>query len=544
MGRVRFSRSPRARLAQLVVAGVVASAGVLAFGAGSAFANGSYACTGVAAIDTPGLQGDINTGGTVTVFGPKPCVGNWTVPVSVTIVGGSPGATLNGNATGSVLTTAATVTLTVRNLKITNGAAADGAGVFDNFCGSVVNLQNALVTGNTASDFGGGVYEPCGTLNATASTISNNSAGDEGGGIYVDGCGASINVTNSTVSSNTAAFDGGGMMVFCSDVTLTGATVTLNTSTGSAGGGMELAEGSTLDSTASTVSRNQALGGNGGGIYLDFSDGLLTNTKVSANTASDHGGGIENIGSLESLLRPQTRAAAAATSLDGGRAAVRAPRGASAVGKASPLVVPPGLTLVSSSVDHNTVTGFACGDSPVCDGAGGGIRSYTDCDGTASTTLTNSSVSFNRALGTEFDTDSGGGGVSQYAGSCSDDLATLTATGSSLIGNLARPSVGGGIFNVSFDGTALVTLASTSVASGPPYLNPNQAEFGGGIFNWDTNSNVTLQSGGNVLHNLATVDGGGVFNDCDATLNINPGAFIALNMPDQVVDNLGPCLLD
>ena len=70
VGRVRFSRSPRARLAQLVVAGVVASAGVLAFGAGSAFANGSYACTGVAAIDTPGLQGDINTGGTVTVFGP------------------------------------------------------------------------------------------------------------------------------------------------------------------------------------------------------------------------------------------------------------------------------------------------------------------------------------------------------------------------------------------------------------------------------------------------------------------------------------------
>ena len=143
------------------------------------------------------------------------------MPVSVTIVGGSPGATLNGNATGSVLTTAATVTLTVRNLKITNGAAADGAGVFDNFCGSVVNLQNALVTGNTASDFGGGVYEPCGTLNATASTISNNSAGDEGGGIYVDGCGASINVTNSTVSSNTAAFDGGGMMVFCSDVART-----------------------------------------------------------------------------------------------------------------------------------------------------------------------------------------------------------------------------------------------------------------------------------------------------------------------------------
>src|SRR6516162_7330601 len=123
--RMRCTRA-RARFAQLLVLAVLVTAGVLTLGVGSAFAGGPYTCTGVAATDGPALQTLISGGGTVTVLGPLPCVGNWTVPADVTIVGGTPGATLNGNATGTVLTVTAPVTLTVRNLRITNGAGADG----------------------------------------------------------------------------------------------------------------------------------------------------------------------------------------------------------------------------------------------------------------------------------------------------------------------------------------------------------------------------------------------------------------------------------
>ena len=496
MGRVRFSRSPRARLAQLVVAGVVASAGVLAFGAGSAFANGSYACTGVAAIDTPGLQGDINTGGTVTVFGPKPCVGNWTVPVSVTIVGGSPGATLNGNATGSVLTTAATVTLTVRNLKITNGAAADGAGVFDNFCGSVVNLQNALVTGNTASVDGGGVEVDCGTLNATASTISNNTA-DHGGGIYVDGCGATINVTNSTVANNTAVFNGGGIDVFCSTVNLTGATFSHNTVTDGSGGGLDVLDGSTLIATASSIISNTA-SGDGGGINANDSFVTLTSTSLNWNTAAFYGGGIEFGDPFGCTICAPTNAAAPAAAHGPQPSTARPQHHAAVVRPQLPVVVFEGLDLESSTVEHNTAQS----------GAGGGIDNYA-CESDSPVVINNSTVAFNRATGSELDTDSGGGGYAQYGTDCGGPTtASLVATNSQFGGNTANSSVGGGIFN-----------------------------YGDG-------ANTTLQPGSHVIHNQAFVNGGGVFNDCEATLTVVPGAIIAFNTPNQVFTNPGPCLLD
>ena len=52
-------------------------------------------------------------------------------------------------------------------------------------------------------------------------------------------------------------------------------------------------------------------------------------------------------------------------------------------------------------------------------------------------------------LGTDFDTDSGGGGYSQYADCFT---VSMVATGSTFVGNLARGIVGGGIFNVSYEG--------------------------------------------------------------------------------------------
>src|SRR5262249_6026910 len=148
-GRCVVSREEFVMRRVLVVCGL-AAAGVLAFGVGSASAAGTFFCSNNVVADA-GLQGDINGGGTVTVFGT--CRGNYLVPVSVTIQAGAPGATLNGNATGSVLTvTGGGVTLTVRNMRITNGSFFVGGGINMGCCGNTLNLQNSVVTVNTAED--------------------------------------------------------------------------------------------------------------------------------------------------------------------------------------------------------------------------------------------------------------------------------------------------------------------------------------------------------------------------------------------------------
>ena len=545
MRRMRFRRLFRARFAQLVVLAVLATAGVLAFGVGSAFASGSYTCTGVAAVDTPGLQALLSGGGTVTVLGPLPCVGNWTVPVDVTIVGGSPGATLNGNATGSVLTVTAAVTLTVRNLKVTNGAAVFGGGILDPFCGSTVNLSNAVVTGNTASDEGGGVFVDCATLNVTASTISNNTA-VFGGGIYAIDFGT-VNVTNSSVTGNTAEEGGGVFFGGFELLNLTGATVSRN-SAGFTGGGIFGVEAAFLNGTASTISSNSAgsaavaigepLDAAGGGIAADFGYVTLTSTHVSGNTTSGFGGGIafEDGGIPLEAARP-----AAAPSGHAGHfphlslPSVKAPKGV--VPNQPPIItLSPGLNLVSSTVDHNTAQV----------GAGGGIANFS-CEFDSPVTMTGTTVSINRSSGSDLDTDSGGGGYVQYGNDCGfDTTASLVATNSQFGGNTAKNSVGGAIFNANFDGggAALVTLAQTPVMRLPMYLNDNQAGWGGGIFNWGDGANTTLQPGAHVVHNQAFFNGGGVFNDCDGTLTVAPGALIMFNTPNQVFTNLGPCLVE
>ena len=271
----------------LLVAAVVVV--VLSFGAGSALAAGSFTCSDNVGSDA-GLQTLLDGGGTVTVNGI--CLGNYFVNTTVTIRGGGPGATLNGNATGSVLTFNGPYTLTVKSLTVTNGSSLDGGGINDNgYCGATTNLQNAQVWGNTASDDGGGFYTQCGTLNDPGSTIRNNYAGDEGGGIYSNGCGGTINVTNSTVSNNTAAFNGGGILVYCSEINLTGASISVNNA-GDYGGGIAVYENSLLFATASTITQNSALSEDGGGIDANSSIVTLTNTEVGANTAQWYGGGI------------------------------------------------------------------------------------------------------------------------------------------------------------------------------------------------------------------------------------------------------------
>jgi len=100
---------------------------------------------------------------------------------TVTIDGGGPGVTVDGNNASRIF-------------RVDAGAQAS----FDN-----LTLSHAKAT----NDLGGGI-DNSGTLTVTSSAFSANSAGTYGGGIYNNG---TLTVTNCTFSGNSAGYGGGGI---------------------------------------------------------------------------------------------------------------------------------------------------------------------------------------------------------------------------------------------------------------------------------------------------------------------------------------------
>src|SRR5207247_149964 len=103
---------------------------------------------------------------------------------------------------------------------IAQANASGGGGI--RVDGASVTVQDSVITGNSSSGPGGGIYVFFGTVGLTVRNclISGNTAGTDaasqyrdGGGISV-GFGASLLVENSTVSGNTSPTEGGGVYVY------------------------------------------------------------------------------------------------------------------------------------------------------------------------------------------------------------------------------------------------------------------------------------------------------------------------------------------
>ncbi|HEX4613311.1 MAG TPA: choice-of-anchor Q domain-containing protein [Urbifossiella sp.] len=136
----------------------------------------------------------------------------------VTIDGGGHAVTVSGNHASRVFNVGSGVTATLTGLTITQGSASQAGGVMNQ---GLLAVMNSTVSGNTATTFGGGVYNDSGTLNVTNSTVSGNSG--SGGGVYNDS--GTLNVTNSTVSGNSGT---GGISGSGGALTLTNSIVANN----------------------------------------------------------------------------------------------------------------------------------------------------------------------------------------------------------------------------------------------------------------------------------------------------------------------------
>ena len=496
-------RSPRRAVWPLLA--IVAAVAVALTVAGSAAASGNYTCPPNTGAD---VQTGISDGGTVYIHGT--CHGNFFIDannaLNVTLIGLGTNPTLNGDGNGPVLSITGPANVTIKNLTLTNGNAEVGGGIYSSYgcdeqqdiCGSpVITVIGSKITGNTAFEGGGVFGDDCSEVTLTNTTVSNNSATDgDGGGIYMYGCG-SLATTGATVTRNTAAAYGGGAGLYFVVASIDSSTFSNNTSQSAGGGGIDAA----------------------------FSDVQLTNSRLLSNWAYGFGGGIQ-FGDSQGCLQ----------------APLSAPAGHRHAGAVSPFQcigapakqpnqqqIPPGLTIANTTIDHNTAAH---------DG-GGGIENYS-YEGDSPVTISNSTVSNNIAPGNDMDGDSGGGGIHQD--SCGTN-ASLTITGTKIFGNTAMSSMGGGISNIAFcDGAAELSLANTLLQN-PNSLSPgNQAKYGGGIYNAFPTASTSVEAGSRLYRNKATGTGGGIYNDCLASLTVSPGALLLQNTPNNIFNSPG-CLI-
>jgi hypothetical protein len=128
--------------------------------------------------------------------------GQLAITKDLTIVG--PGAdviTVSGNHASRVFNIGATFTVDISGLTIADGGGvAEGGGIFN---AGTLTVTSSTLSGNSASDIGGGILNNFGTLTVTNSTLSGNSASLSGGGISTPG--RITHSRNTIIAGNTAA---------------------------------------------------------------------------------------------------------------------------------------------------------------------------------------------------------------------------------------------------------------------------------------------------------------------------------------------------
>ena len=119
-----------------------------------------------------------------------------------------------GNGGGVNIGSNGTFTMTDGTIS-DNDAGTTGGGVNLGASGATMTLEGGTISGNTASYNGGGVGVSVGTFTMNGGTIGGTELNTAkiGGGVYVDGVNSNFIMTGGTISGNTATQKGGGVYV-------------------------------------------------------------------------------------------------------------------------------------------------------------------------------------------------------------------------------------------------------------------------------------------------------------------------------------------
>jgi hypothetical protein len=153
--------------------------------------------------------------------------GELVIDDSVIITGaGAQSTIIDGNGLDRVFHTQNNSTVvTMSGVTIQGGNKSGGAGVLvDN--SSILNLSDARLTNNDGMSGDGGAFQVKGTLNLNRVLIDNNVA-DKGGAIYFNNADGGT-LTNVTITGNNASNEGGGVWTD-KPITITNSTIAFNT---------------------------------------------------------------------------------------------------------------------------------------------------------------------------------------------------------------------------------------------------------------------------------------------------------------------------
>lgn len=188
----------------------------------------------------------------------------------------------------------------------TTGAGGRGGGLATDH--TQFTVSNCYFEADTADANGGGLF----CFDMATQTFDNCEfvnciADSSGGAIAVNDVGSHGTIQNSTITTCKSNTHGGGIALIDSqretggtvlsgglildNVTITGCVADLNNNNSGNGGGIYFFWGSELDSLKN-VTITDCTAYEGAGIYWLDDHGYLINSKISSNTAKNHGGGL------------------------------------------------------------------------------------------------------------------------------------------------------------------------------------------------------------------------------------------------------------
>ncbi len=434
-----------------------------------------YSCKVISCSATSG--GGIANSSTLYIYGTTAIGGASTAANSAT------GTATTSGFGGGIYSTGGTV-----------GLGYDASGAADTWSGSIssnsarcgggisINSGSLLVStsvsgyiggsskGNTATSYGGGIYNASSTaITISKGTISYNSA-QSGGGIYNAG---TITLSGATISYNTATNTGGGL---ANNKTMTFSSGTLSNNEAPKGAGIFNLTSQTITISGGTISSNKAISADdsiGGGMY-NCGICKLTGGTFKGNQATSGGGGIYSSGSL---------------------------------------YISGTATIGGTSANGNSLTDTDAGNGGGLFCSGATRFGYTYDGTTESAAAWSGSVSSNSAAF--------GGGIYQSAGSLKFSSSVTGTIGGSGKANTASVS-GGGIYSkvavtleagtISYNtaesgGGGLYVNGSTTVTISGGTISHNTARTGGGV---NAQGAALYMSAGTISSNEASAQGGGI----------------------------------
>jgi len=428
---------------------------------------------------------------------------------------------------------------TIQNNK--NRATSSAGGAIKINVGGYLEINNCLITKNTACAFGGAFYS-AGNIKIADSEISYNNAMTtvtaeksglgRGGGFLLTGATTYGVLTNVNIHHNTAMYYGGAMQVQGgAELYFDSGTINENNVVLHGAGGIHLTSAAkfTMDDGASITNNSSRYVG--GAIHTSYSCILnLNGGEISGNTVVGRGGGVHiNVGGELNLN---------GTNIIGNQAFSGMRVSVSTVDETGDTYTTP-----TSTDTDEMVEGFGGGvlvDSGKCimqkgtvsdnfaTKGGGGIGFVMIATGDRnSEDNVNKIVSFTMEGGTitENDTDGNGGAIYLMKNMIAED--TTDADGNVIPGTPGTPTItinGGSVTNNTAKGNggaAYLEEETDFYISGDATLSENYAEQdGGAVYISEGNAEI---SGGTISNNYAEGNGGalyvkGTVNMSDATI--------------------------